>query len=69
MLESVKVYPIGATSKEDALEFEDVEFLSFINEGTFGKPAIVAPGPEHKAGEAYVLYVNTGAVLAVEVEK
>jgi hypothetical protein len=69
MLNKVTIYPLDAASKDDAIEFEDVEFLSFINHGTFGIPAIIGPGQNHVPDAEQVLYVNTGAVLAIEVEK
>ena len=66
----VKVWPTDAECKDDFIEFSDVENLSYVNHGTYGKPAIIAPGtPDYQQGEVQVLYVNTGAVLAVEVER
>jgi hypothetical protein len=63
------LYTTSAQSEEDGIDFDNIDFLSFINGGTFGKPAIIAPGEDHVAGETRVLYVNTALVVAVEVTK
>lgn len=73
---SATVYPLYPTFDDDGqvreLLFEDVDFVSFVNHDTFGKPAIIAPGPDHVSrddGPLSVLYVNTGGVCAVEVTR
>lgn len=55
----------------EELDFENSEFdyISFVNQETFGKPALIAPGPDQIDGPARVLYVNTGGVAAVVVDK
>lgn len=46
-------------------QFEDVNYLSLVNGDTFGKPPIVS----EQEGALVVLYVNTGGVACVEVER
>lgn len=49
--------------------FDNVDYVSFVNAGTYGPPPIIAPGKDHVSGEMNVLYVNTGAVIAIQVDK
>lgn len=69
----ITAYPAGAHLDVDEnlvpVEIEDADFLSFINSGTYGKPAIVAPGEDHQAGDIKVVYVNTSLVAVCEVDK
>lgn len=52
---------------------EDVDYVSFINESTYGPPPLIAPAkrpeePRAGAGDS-VLYVNTNLVPAVQIER
>ncbi len=56
-------------------EFE-VDFVSFYTDGTHGAPALVAPGRENGQSvkpraqiDDIVLYVNTGKVPALTIER
>lgn len=62
-------YTPSATSTDDGIEFDNVDMISFVNDGTFGKPAIIAPGDDHVHGNIRVLYINTKLVAALEVSK
>lgn len=52
---------------------DDIKYLSWINKGTYGPPALVAPverPANSRAGVGdVVLFVNTEAVQTVEVER
>lgn len=65
----VKLYPEG--DEDDAVEFE-VEYVSFVNNGTFGPPPLVAPKdgnpPLAEVGDT-VLYINTSKVGAFTIER
>lgn len=63
----VTVYALDGERLE--FEHDTFDFISFVNHDTFGKPALIAPGDDHIGGQARVLYVNTGGVAAVEVDK
>ncbi len=62
---SVTVWPLGG----EEVTFDAVEYLSFVNSGTYGIPAVLGPGPGKIDGARNVLYVNTGSVLAVEADR
>lgn len=58
---------------EDPAEFPDVHYVSLLNSGTHGPPAVIAPtknGPPARAqvGER-VLYINTSFVPMFEIER
>lgn len=64
---NIRVTPDGA---EEDIEFEGVDYLSFINGSTYGKPPIVAPGTEnYQTGPCRVLFVNPDKISAVQVDK
>ena len=73
---TVTVYPDAeaiATDKPNI--FRDVDFVSFVNEGTFGPPALVAPSPKNPEGRPIarpgqeVLYINTGLLPMFKIER
>ncbi len=57
------------------VDFEGVDFISFVSGGTFGKPAIIAPGTDGFVPASAsdrpvtVLYVNPGLVPALKATK
>lgn len=77
---TVTIYPdADAISEDDATTFHDVDFVSFVNEGTFGPPALVAPGrpptpnsrpapPTARPGQE-VLYINTSLVPLFKISR
>lgn len=66
---SLDVTVFTTDTDAEALEFADVDFVSWVNDGTYGPPALIAPGPGHTQTRdgTRVVYVNTGAVAVVEV--
>lgn len=57
---------------EDPLAIEDVDYVSLVSSGTYGKPALIAPGkpgdPRAAVGEI-VLYVNTSFAPLFSIER
>lgn len=54
----------------EPIQEDGVEFVSFVNSKTFGKPPIIAPGTEdYQRDKADVLYINPENVAAVRVKK
>ncbi len=56
-----------------AIEFDDVDYVSLTNSGTYGKPPLIAPaGPIGERATAVegdnVLYVNPEHYVAIEIE-
>jgi hypothetical protein len=56
------------------IPFADVDFISFVSDKTYGKPAIIAPGTDDfvqasERGPVTVLYVNPGLATAVLATK
>ena len=74
----ITLYPIVAAAPHDHLDqertdgvhFEDVDYLSFINGDTFGKPPLIT-GDDRVRDDLpiTVLYVSTGNVSAIEVTR
>lgn len=69
---TVRVFPdADSINDNDATVFADVDFVSLVNHGTFGPPALVAPGRSADAPRAQrgdkVLYVNTSVVALFEI--
>jgi hypothetical protein len=76
----ITIYPISEPGEDAAetVEFraEEYDYLSLINEGTYGIPPLVTKTeqrgeekpPVAGAGDT-VLYVNPGAILAMLVSK
>lgn len=54
---------------DDGIEFVGITHISLVNSGTFGKPALIAPGDDHIRGAKRVLYVNTTLCKVWEVDK
>lgn len=60
---------------QEEIDFAGVDFMSFVTEDTYGKPAIIAPGtddfaPAHeRGGPVTVLFVNPGNIEAAKVTK
>lgn len=56
-------------------DFNGVDFVSFVTDKTYGKPAIIAPGTDDFQAASdlgrsvTVLYVNPGQVQALQVTK
>lgn len=73
-LSEITVYPAGCKDDE-SLEFENIDFLSFINGETYGKPPLITGDEEGSTARAIaregqiVLFVNPANVAAVEVHK
>lgn len=64
---NVEVFP--ADDVESVL-FEGVDYLSFINGATYGKPPIIAPETDnYSPGETVVVFVNPDRCAAIRVEK
>lgn len=62
----VTIYPAGGSEEQRVIEVEDVDFLSLVNNDTFGKPPIIS---DAGADGISVLYVNTQNVVAVLAER
>lgn len=61
---------------EQAFDFENVDYISFVSNNTYGKPAIIAPGTddfvsaeEQQGGNVTVLYVNPANIAALKATK
>ena len=70
----VRLYARDASFDPDhdqaPVEFEDIDYLSFINGDTFGKPPLITG--EDRVRDVLpitVLYVSTGNVSAIEVTR
>lgn len=69
---TVDLYPRDEAdaSAVDPIIFEDVNFVSFVSDDTYGIPAVIGdPDAKRHGLPLRVLYVNTGAVLAVDVTR
>lgn len=70
---NVTVWPLGSTKEDEGIEFENIDFLSLINNDTYGKPPLITAeaGSERAMARdgATVLYLNPATIAAVEVEK
>lgn len=62
---------------EDGITYDNIDFVSLVNNETYGPPALVAPGrgpggtstaPTARPGQR-VLYINTNLVPIFEVER
>lgn len=65
----VRLWPQG--DEEDPVE-HTVKYVSFVNDGTFGPPPLVAPkdgNPPLAALDEEVLYVNTSRVAAFTITR
>ena len=46
------------------------DYVSLVNSESFGKPPLIAPGPDKAAGEGdTVLYINTTHVAAWSIKR
>lgn len=67
----VDVWPLSPD--DEPIEFEDVQYVSFVNFETFGIPAKIADADVRAEvadeGPVKILYVNTQNVTAVEVTR
>ena len=56
-------------------DFSEVDFISFVTDKTYGKPAIIAPGTDDFTAASElgrpvtVLYVNPGQIVALQATK
>lgn len=67
----VLLYPTGGEDEQDVVE-HTVDYVSFVNSGTFGPPPLVAPkdgNPPLAAPGDEVLYINTSLVGAFIIER
>lgn len=71
---NVTIYPDAESilSDEGGAEFEGVDYVSLVNNQTYGPPALIAPSP--RGGDLprarlnqKVLYINTNLVPAFEI--
>jgi hypothetical protein len=57
------------------VDFNEVDFISFVNHNTYGKPPIIAPGTDdftparERQGDVTVLYVNPNNITALRATK
>ena len=70
---ALKITTYSHPSDENPLEHEGIDYVSLVNNGTHGKPALIAPGgkpgdPRATVGET-VLYINTAFVPMFEIER
>jgi hypothetical protein len=79
---TVEIYPDADSIASDETGgpsptvFNGIDFVSFVNEETYGVPALVAPNPKDgpdarpraRPGQK-VLYVNTGLVPLFSIER
>lgn len=74
---TVEIYADAeAIDNDEPTSFSGVDYVSFVNAGTFGPPALVAPAPKDPAGTKpratvgqKVLYVNTSVVPLFAIER
>lgn len=65
---NVRVLPLR--SESDVLdEFEDVQFISLVNNETYGKPAIISEEAKDEGLPCRILYVNPQNIVAMEVDR
>ena len=68
----VAVYPMqtkGAGIDEpDPLRFTSVDYISFVNSDTFGKPPLIADKEHNVPEDANILYINPALIVAVELD-
>lgn len=64
----ITVYTHGPEGTLVETEF-DADYISFVNHETYGRPAILAPGPDHVEGATDVLYVNLNSIVAVQASQ
>jgi hypothetical protein len=67
------VWPSDLAS-EQSFAFDHVDYISFVSNTTYGKPAIIAPGTDGfvntpEGGVVKVLYVNPANIAALEATK
>jgi len=73
---TVEVYPDPeAIATGTPQVYREVDFVSFVNDGTFGPPALVAPSAKNPDGKPIarpgqrVLYVNTSLIPLFTIER
>jgi hypothetical protein len=73
---TITIYPDAETvmSDEGGVIFEDYDYVSLVNNETYGPPALIAPPPRAPHGAAprasigdKVLYINTNLVPVFEI--
>lgn len=73
---TVTIYPDAESlgSDDGGVQFDNVNYVSFVNNQTYGPPALIAPPPKSPAGTQprarpgeSVLYINTALVPAFEI--
>ena len=75
---NVTIYPDAESlmSDEGGVVFEDYDYVSLVNNETYGPPALIAPPPRSPHGTApraalndKVLYINTNLIPAFEITR
>lgn len=74
---TVEVYPDAESiADEKPTVFNGVDFVSNVNGGSFGPPALIAPSPKDPPGSKpkarpgqKVLYINTSLVPLYAIER
>ena len=79
---TVEIYPDSDSIADDTSPtgsptvFNGIDYVSFVNEGTYGAPALVAPNPKDPQGTPprarpgqKVLYINTSLVPLFAIER
>lgn len=79
---TVEIYPDADSIASDESAsgsptvFNGIDYVSFVNSGTYGAPALVAPNPKDPRGTEprartgqKVLYINTSLVPLFSIER
>lgn len=63
----VEVYPSGS---DDILEFRDVNYISLVNDRTFGIPALISErAVKHEGLPVTILYVNPLNIVTMKATR
>lgn len=70
---TVEVYPdVEAIVDEKPVVYHGIDFVSIVNDGTFGKPALIAPNDGQPGVARHgqkVLYINTRFIPLYSIER
>jgi hypothetical protein len=70
---NVTIYPDAASlldTENDGVTFHELNYVSLVNNQTYGPPALIAPSPARNGGAVpgeRVLYINTNLVPVFEI--
>ena len=74
---NVTVYPDASSlldTENDGVTFDSIDYVSLVNNQTYGPPALIAPSPARNGGGQKratpgerVLYLNTNLIPAFEI--